>query len=160
MRDSIILPQSPSYQRHQKRKKERFTNHSGEPLYAQNPLILSHSSILLPASTKLRHAPLHSANCLRQFTSCRSRASPYESSQKHPFVSKLPTAVSASPRTAHCLRVYGINWKLPPVPLSIKDVGKYIGIFYIIFCDCIYFQRLPLPATTDFQAAHKSVPPA
>ena len=27
-------------------------NHSGEPLYAQNPLILSHSSILLPASTK------------------------------------------------------------------------------------------------------------
>ena len=52
MRDSIILPQSPYYQRHQKRKKERPTNHSGEPLYAQNPLILSHSSILLPVSTK------------------------------------------------------------------------------------------------------------
>ena len=52
LRDSIILPQSPSYQRHQKRKKERFTNHSDEPLYAQNPLILSHSSIFSPASTK------------------------------------------------------------------------------------------------------------
>ena len=45
-------PQSPYYQRHQKHKKERPTNHSGEPLYAQNPLILSHSSILLPVSTK------------------------------------------------------------------------------------------------------------
>ena len=50
MRDSIILPQSPHYQRHQKRKKERPTNHSGEPLYAQKPLILSHSFTLLPAS--------------------------------------------------------------------------------------------------------------
>ena len=29
-----FLPQSPSYQRHQKRKKERSTNHSGEPLCA------------------------------------------------------------------------------------------------------------------------------
>ena len=47
-----FFPQSPSYQRHQKRKKERPTNHSDEPLYAQNPLILSHSSILLPVSTK------------------------------------------------------------------------------------------------------------
>ena len=53
MRDSIILLQSPSYQRHQKRKKERPTNHSGEPLYDQNPLILSYSSILLPASTQI-----------------------------------------------------------------------------------------------------------
>ena len=40
LRESILLPdsrillQSPSYQRHQKRKKERSTNHSGEPLYA------------------------------------------------------------------------------------------------------------------------------
>ena len=52
LRDSIISPLSPSYQRHQKRKKERPTNHSGEPLYAQKPLILSHSLILLPVSTK------------------------------------------------------------------------------------------------------------
>ena len=65
--------------------------------------------------------PLHSANCLRQFTSCRSRASPYESSQKHPFVSKLPAAVSASPRMAHCLRAYGINSRLPPVPPPISQ---------------------------------------
>ena len=48
-------PQSPHYQRHQKRKKERPTNHSGEPLYAQNPLILSHFSILLPASTHVEY---------------------------------------------------------------------------------------------------------
>jgi hypothetical protein len=53
LRDSIISPQSPRYQRHQKRKKERLTNHSGEPLYTQKPLILSHSSILLPASTQI-----------------------------------------------------------------------------------------------------------
>ncbi len=70
LRDSIILPQSPSYQRHQKRKKERFTNHSDEPLYAQNSLILSHSSILSPAN--------------------------------------IPNS-------------YGINWKLPPVPLLYFD---------------------------------------
>ena len=47
-----FFPLSPSYQRHQKRKKERPTNHSGEPLYAQKPLILSHFSLLLPASTQ------------------------------------------------------------------------------------------------------------
>ena len=47
-----FFPLSPSYQRHQKRKKERPTNHSGEPLYAQKPLILSHFSLLSPASTK------------------------------------------------------------------------------------------------------------
>ena len=90
--DSIILPPSPYSQRHQKRKKKRPTNHSGEPLYAQNPLILSHSSILLPASTQLRHAPLHSANCLRQFTSCRSRASPYASIRINALASKLSAA--------------------------------------------------------------------
>lgn len=44
---------SPCYQRHQKRKKERPTSHSGEPLYAQKALILSHSSILLPVSTQI-----------------------------------------------------------------------------------------------------------
>ena len=52
MHDSIILPHSPHYQRHQKRKKERPTNHSGEPHQTLKPLILSHFSILLPASTK------------------------------------------------------------------------------------------------------------
>ena len=48
-----FFPKSPCYQRHQKRKKERLTNHFGKPLYAQKPLILSHSSILLPASTQI-----------------------------------------------------------------------------------------------------------
>ena len=62
LRDSIFLPQSPSYQRHQKRKKERLTNHSGEPLYTQNPLILSHSSTLLPTSTQ---------NPMALFLNCR-----------------------------------------------------------------------------------------
>ena len=68
LRDSIILPQSPSYQRHQKRKKERPTNHSGEPLYAQNPLILSHSSILLPASTKNPMASFGNSRLCRCYT--------------------------------------------------------------------------------------------
>ena len=67
LRDSIISPQSPRYQRHQKRKKERLTNHSGEPLYTQKPLILSHSSILLPASTQIPMALfLNSRLCRRQ----------------------------------------------------------------------------------------------
>ncbi len=56
-----FFPQSPPYQRHQKRKKERPTNHFGEPLYAQNPLILSHSSILSPASTQIPMASFISA---------------------------------------------------------------------------------------------------
>ncbi len=40
----------------------------------------------------LRHADLHSANCLRQFTPCRSRASPYTSIRINASVSKLPAA--------------------------------------------------------------------
>ena len=56
--DNIIPSQSPYYKRHQKRKKERPTNHSGEPLYAKNPLILSHSSILSPASTQIPMASI------------------------------------------------------------------------------------------------------
>ena len=61
-------PQSPSYQRHQKRKKERPTNHSGEPLYAQNPLILSHSSILSPVSTKNPMASFGNSRLCRCYT--------------------------------------------------------------------------------------------
>mgnify|MGYP007134947041 CR=1 FL=1 len=68
MRDSIILLQSPSYQRHQKRKKERPTNHSGEPLYDQNPLILGHSSILLPASTQIPMALFLNSRLCRCYT--------------------------------------------------------------------------------------------
>ena len=68
LRDSIILPQSPHYQRHQKRKKERPTNHSGEPLYAQKPLILSHSSILLPASTQIPMASIGNSRLCRCYT--------------------------------------------------------------------------------------------
>ncbi len=65
--DSIISPQSPYYQRHQKHKKERPTNHSGEPLYAQKTLILSHSSILSPASIQIPMALfLNSRLCRRQ----------------------------------------------------------------------------------------------
>ena len=47
-----FLPQSPSYQRHPKTKKLGFTNHRDEPHQALKPLILSHSSILSPASTQ------------------------------------------------------------------------------------------------------------
>ena len=43
---------SPSYQRHPKTKKLGFTTHRDEPHQALKPLILSHSSILSPASTK------------------------------------------------------------------------------------------------------------
>ena len=53
-----FFPQSPSYQRYQNRKKKRSTNHSSEPLYAQTPLILSHSSILSPASTQIPMASI------------------------------------------------------------------------------------------------------
>ncbi len=68
MRDSIILSQSPLYQRHQKRKKERPTNHSGEPLYAKKPLILSHSSILSPASTQIPMASIGNSRLCRCYT--------------------------------------------------------------------------------------------
>ena len=47
-----FFPRSPHYQRHQKRKKEGPTTHRDEPHQALKPLILSHSSILLPASTQ------------------------------------------------------------------------------------------------------------
>ena len=63
-----FFPLSPLYQRHQKRKKERLTNHSGEPLYTQNPLILSHSSILLPVSTKIPMALFLNSRLCRCYT--------------------------------------------------------------------------------------------
>ncbi len=47
-----FFPQSPSYQRHPKTKKLGPTTHRDEPHQALKPLILSHSSILSPASTK------------------------------------------------------------------------------------------------------------
>ena len=47
-----FFPQSPSYQRHPKTKKLGSTTHRDEPHQALKPLILSHSSILSPASTK------------------------------------------------------------------------------------------------------------
>ena len=68
LRDNTILPQSPYYQRHQNRKKERPTNHSGEPLYAQKPLILSHSSILSPASTQIPMASIQDSRLCRCYT--------------------------------------------------------------------------------------------
>ena len=48
-----FLPLSPSYQRHPKTKKLGFTTHRDEPHQALKPLILSHSSILSPASTQI-----------------------------------------------------------------------------------------------------------
>ena len=53
-----FLPLSPSYQRHPKTKKLGSTTHRGEPLQAQNPLISSHFSLLLPASTKIPMASI------------------------------------------------------------------------------------------------------
>ena len=41
-----------------KHEKEGSTNHSGEPLYAQKPLILSHFSILSPVSTQIPMASI------------------------------------------------------------------------------------------------------
>ena len=48
-----FLPQSPHYQRHPKTKKLGFTTHRDEPHQALKALILSHSSILSPASTQI-----------------------------------------------------------------------------------------------------------
>ena len=50
--DSTIFPLSPFYQRHPKTKKLGSTPHRDEPHQALKALILSHSSILLPVSTK------------------------------------------------------------------------------------------------------------
>ncbi len=47
-----FFPLSPSYQRHPKNKKLGSTTHRDEPHQALKPLILSHSSILSPASTQ------------------------------------------------------------------------------------------------------------
>ena len=48
-----FFPQSPSYQRHPKTKKWGLTIHRDEPHQALKTLILSHSSILSPASTQI-----------------------------------------------------------------------------------------------------------
>ena len=57
-----FLPLSPSYQRHLKAQKQGSTTHRDEPHQALNPLILSHSSILLPANTQ---------NPMALFLNCR-----------------------------------------------------------------------------------------
>ena len=62
LRDSIILPQSPSFQRRTKRKKAGPPPTVMNPTKPQNLLILSHSSILSPASTK---------NPMALFLNCR-----------------------------------------------------------------------------------------
>jgi len=49
---------SPYYQRYPKRKKERPTSHFGEPLQAQNSLILLHFSILSPNRSKIPMASI------------------------------------------------------------------------------------------------------
>ena len=62
-----FLPLSPSYQRHPKTKKLGPTTHRGEPHQALKPLILSHSSILLPASTQIPMASIQDCRlCCRQ----------------------------------------------------------------------------------------------
>ena len=53
-----FFPQSPSYQRHPKTKKLGSTTHRDEPHQALKPLILSHSSILLPASVQIPMASI------------------------------------------------------------------------------------------------------
>ena len=58
-----FFPQSPSYQRHLKTKKLGSTTHRDEPHQALKPLILGHSSILLPASTKNPMALFFIAAC-------------------------------------------------------------------------------------------------
>ena len=66
--DSIILPQSPHYQRHPKTKKLGFTTHRDEPHQALKPLILSHSSILSPASTQIPMASIGNSRLCRCYT--------------------------------------------------------------------------------------------
>ncbi len=53
-----FFPLSPSYQRHPKTQKLGSTTRRDEPHQALKPLILSHSSILLPASTQIPMASI------------------------------------------------------------------------------------------------------
>ena len=61
-------PQSPLYQRHQKRKKAGPTTHCDEPHQTLKPLILSHSSILSPASTQIPMALFLNCRLCRCYT--------------------------------------------------------------------------------------------
>ena len=61
-------PQSPSYQRHPKQKKAGPTTHRDEPHQALKPLILSHSSILSPASTQIPMASIGNSRLCRCYT--------------------------------------------------------------------------------------------
>ena len=63
-----FLPQSPHYQRHPKTKKLGFTTHRDEPHQALKPLILSHSSILLPVSSKNPMASFGNSRLCRCYT--------------------------------------------------------------------------------------------
>ena len=63
-----FFPLSPSYQRHQKRKKEGSTTHRDEPHQTLKPLILSHSSILSPASTQIPMASIGDSRLCRCYT--------------------------------------------------------------------------------------------
>ena len=63
-----FFPLSPSYQRHPKTKKLGSTTHRDEPHQALKTLILSHSSILSPASTKNPMALLFYRRLCRCYT--------------------------------------------------------------------------------------------
>ena len=60
-----VISQSPYSQPYPKTKKEEPTSHSGEPLYAQNPLISSHFSILLPNRTQIPMASIINSRLCR-----------------------------------------------------------------------------------------------
>ena len=66
--DSMIFAPIAILSAVSKPQKKRSTNHSSEPLYAQNPLILSHSSILSPASTQIPMASIGNSRLCRCYT--------------------------------------------------------------------------------------------
>ena len=72
------------------------------------------------------------------------------------FVSKLPTAVSASPRTAHCLHAYGINLRSPPVPLlDFDDFYPGVKMFTPFYPACEKFT--PPNSTFDKSTKHQAL---
>ena len=92
-----FLPLSPSYQRHLKTKKLGATTHRDEPHQTLKPLILSHSSILLPASTKNPMALFFYCRLCRCYTLMTFYPGVKISTPFTPPVRNLPHPICGSP---------------------------------------------------------------
>ena len=113
-----FFPLSPSYQRHQKRKKARSTTHCDEPHQALKPLILSHSSILSPVSTKNPMALfLNSCLCRCYTLMTFTPLTPFTPTQfdirQNPYLSVLRNCIRAALKAvpAHATRPH-LMWSV------------------------------------------------